>query len=129
MKRFALVIGLLMLFERVWKHWMVACFFRRPIPRSVVDPLLISILQPVLSGDPTMSACLERSLQLKSRYRLEFIWIADRDDPAGQQICRELIERYPERSVQLLTVPPALESENPKVAKLIEGVKVARGET
>ena len=129
MKRFAWMIGFWMLCERVWKHWMVGRFFRRTLPPTVTEPELVSILQPVLSGDPTMSACLERSLQLKSRYHLEFIWIADRDDPAGQQICRELQASYPARSVQILIVPPAPEGENPKVAKLIEGVKVARGET
>lgn len=129
MKRFALVIGWLMILERLWMHWMVERFFRRPIPQTATDPALVSILQPVLSGDPTMATCLERSLQLKSRYPLEFIWIADRDDLEGQRICRELIARYPAREVQLLTLPPAAEGENPKVVKLIAGVQVARGET
>ncbi len=124
-----LLIGLLILVEQGWKHWAVARFFRRSIPRPLTDPLLVSILQPVLSGDQTLAACLERSLQLKSRYQLEFVWITDSTDPAGQEICRELLTRYPERCVQLLVVPPAPEGENPKVVKLIEGVKVARGET
>jgi ceramide glucosyltransferase len=132
MKRFFLLIGLLMLFERAWKHWMVIRFFQRPLPQPATDPaepLLVSILQPVLSGDPTMSACLERNLQLKSRYRLEFIWITDRYDLAGQHICRELMDRYPACTVRLLIVERAPEGQNPKVVKLIEGVKVARGDT
>lgn len=128
MKRVFIGIGLVMLFERAWKHWMVIRFFRRSLPTSPADPRLVSILQPVLSGDPTMSACLERSLQLKSRYQLEFIWITDRDDLAGRQICRTLMERYPARTVHLLTVSPAPEGENPKIVKLIDGVKAARGE-
>ena len=123
-----LIIGLVTLFERAWKHWMVVRFFRRPLPQPASDPQLVSILQPVLSGDPTLSTCLERSLQLKSRYQLEYIWIADRDDPAGQQICQELTARYPACSVRLLTEPPAAEDQNPKIAKLIAGVKVAHGE-
>lgn len=123
-----LIVGLVMLFERVWKHWMVMRFFYRPIPQPLSDPLLVSIIQPVLSGDPTMSACLERSLQLKSRYQLEIIWVADKDDPQGQQICQELIARYPACTVHLLTEPPAAEGQNPKIVKLIAGVKVSRGE-
>jgi len=84
MKMLRLLIGLVMLGERVWTHWMVVRFFQRPVPAAVSDPMLVSIIQPVLSGDPTMLACLERSLQLKSRYPLEYIWLADIDDSAGQ---------------------------------------------
>jgi len=128
MKKVWLLAGLLMLFERIWKHWLVMRFFRRPIPATVTEPALVSILQPVLSGDPTMLTCLERSLQLASRYRLEFIWLADSDDDAGLRTCEQLMARYPERSVRLITLPPPPESCNPKVFKLIEGARIARGE-
>lgn len=128
MRKLNLLIGILMLAERVWKHWMVVRFFRRPVPAPATDPTMISIIQPVLSGDPTMTDCLERSLQLKSRFTLEFIWLADIDDSAGLHICRELMARYPERCVQLITLPPPVEGQNPKTVKLIEGVKVSRGD-
>ena len=128
MRKLGLVVGLLMLVERVWKHWMVARFFRRPIPDAKRDLALVSILQPVLSGDPTMSACLERSLQLQSRYALELIWLADADDVEGQRICQELIARYPKRDVHLIALPPPGEGQNPKTIKLIAGAKVARGD-
>ena len=105
MRKLGLVVGLLMLAERVWKYWMVARFFRRAIPDAMHDPALVSILQPVLSGDPTMSACLERGLMLKSRYALELIWLADADDAEGQRICRELMARHPERNAQLVVLP------------------------
>jgi ceramide glucosyltransferase len=128
MKRLLLVTGLVILLEQAWKHWMVGRFFRHPVPQPASDPVLVSILQPVLSGDPTMASCLQRCLQFKSRYQLEVIWIADRDDLEGQRLCQELRARYPERKVSLLIVPPAQESENPKMAKLIAGVKAAQGE-
>src|SRR5260370_3324755 len=124
MRKLGLVVGLLMLVERVWKHWMVARFFRHPIPDAKRDLALVSILQPVLSGDPTMSACLERSLQLQSRYALELIWLADADDVEGQRICRDLIARYPKRDVQLIALPPPGEGQNPKTINLIAGAKV-----
>src|SRR6185312_7447416 len=91
LKRLLLLAGLLMLFERAWKHWIVIRFFRRPVPTSSFEPALVSILQPILSGDPTMRDCLERSLQLKSRYQLEYIWLTDSNDSAGQLICEQLM--------------------------------------
>jgi ceramide glucosyltransferase len=128
MKKLGQLFGFLMLVERLWKHVTVLNFFRRRVPVPVSDPLLISIIQPVLSGDPTMRECLESSLKLKSRYTLEFIWLADIDDIEGQQICQELINRYPERKVQLITLPPPNEGQNPKTVKLIAGSRVARGD-
>ncbi len=127
-KRMWLLVGLLMLCERVWKHWLVIRFFRRPVPASLKEPALVSIVQPVLSGDPTMFACLERSLRLSSRYRLEFIWLVDSDDSAGQRICEQLMARYPKRAVRLISLLPPPEGCNPKTFKLIEGAKAARGE-
>ena len=128
MRKLGLVVGLLMLAERMWKHWLVSRFFRRPVPDAVRDPALVSILQPVLSGDLTMSTCLERSFQLESRYALELILLADANDDEGQRICRELMARYPERDAQLIALPPPGEGQNPKVVKLIAGTKVARGD-
>jgi ceramide glucosyltransferase len=128
MKKLAQLIGLFMLAERLWKHVMVLYFFRRRVPVSVSDPFLISIIQPILSGDPTMPDCLESSLKLKSRYSLEFIWLTDIDDMKGQQICQELINRYPEQNVHLITLPPPNEGQNPKTIKLIAGSKIARGD-
>ena len=121
-------IGLLMLGERAWKHWMVVRFFQRPQPITTREPALVSIIQPVLSGDPTMGTCLERSLQLVCRYPLEYLWLVDSYDTEGQRICRELMARYPARKVMLLTAPPPREGQNPKTVKLIAGAKVAQGE-
>jgi ceramide glucosyltransferase len=128
MKKFGLALGLLLLAERAWKYCMVEQFFRRSIPDPVGDPMLVSILQPVLSGDPTLAACLERCLQFKSRYTLEVIWLADEDDAEGQRLCQGLMARYPQRDVQILTLPPPQEGQNPKTIKLIAGAKVARGD-
>lgn len=128
MRKLGLLIGLLMLAERAWKHWMVVRFFRRPVAETLSDPGLVSIIQPVLSGDPTMAACLERSLQLKSRYPLELIWLTDDSDLVGQRICRELMARYPQRDVQLIALPRPQEGQNPKTVKLIAGARLARGD-
>jgi len=121
-------LGLLLLIERMWKLEMVTRFFQRPLPVMKKLPKLVSIIQPVLSGDSTMSGCLECTLQLKSACQLEFIWLVDREDTEGLRICQELIAKYPAHQVQLITVPQPPAGYNPKTFKLIEGRKVARGD-
>ena len=123
------VLGTLMLAEKLWKHSAIIAFFRQsPPPPSPEPPQLVSIIQPVLSGDPTMAACLEANLHLKSASALEYIWLVDSDDDEGCRICQELCVRYPGLDIQLVTVPPPPDGYNPKSFKLIEGRKVARGD-
>ena len=71
---------LLLLTVRLWQHWQVVRFFRRPLPpdRSAAD--LISIAQPILSGDSALADCLRANLQARSRYPREFLWLVDDDD-------------------------------------------------
>jgi ceramide glucosyltransferase len=61
-KQLTMLIALLMLAERAWKHWIIVRFFQRPVPFPQSHPVLVSILQPILSGDPTLPACLEHNL-------------------------------------------------------------------
>jgi ceramide glucosyltransferase len=122
------LLALLMIVERVWKHWMVIRFFGRRIPPRAITTQLVSILQPILSGDPTLSGCLEQNLQLLSHYQLEYIWLVDSDDHEGQRICLELMQRYPRCNVQLILLPPPNIQCNPKMVKLIAGARVAQGE-
>ncbi|MBV9616691.1 MAG: glycosyltransferase, partial [Ktedonobacteraceae bacterium] len=119
---------LLMLTVRIWQYQRVTRFFRRPLPVATASPTLVSIIQPVLSGDSTMPTCLECSLRLKSRSQLEYIWVLDRDDHEGQRICQELSARYPCQNIHLVTVPPPPANESPKAFKLIEGRKRAQGD-
>jgi ceramide glucosyltransferase len=123
-----LLLGLLMLLERAWKHWMVVRFFQRPVPTMSETPTLVSIIQPVLSGDPTLSFCLEQNLRFQSSYPLEYIWIADDDDSEGQRICQELMQQHPEQMVRLITLPPPPERHNPKLVKVIAAAALARGD-
>ncbi|HEY4389643.1 MAG TPA: glycosyltransferase [Ktedonobacteraceae bacterium] len=122
------ILALLMLGERIWKHWMVVRFFERRIPPQSTVAQLVSILQPILSGDPTLVVCLEQNLQLLSNYQLEYIWLVDSNDYEGQRICLELMQRYPRRNVQLILVSPPGDQMNPKMVKLIAGARVAQGE-
>lgn len=117
-----------MLAERMWKYRLVSRFFRQPLPVPKTTPKLVSIIQPVLSGDPTMPACLECTLRLQSASQLEVIWVLDEDDREGQRICQELCTRYPERDMQLVVVPPPPAGYSPKTFKLAVGRKRATGD-
>ena len=119
--------ALVLLGERAWKHWMVVRFFRRSVPTGA-EIALVSIVQPILSGDPTMPACLDQSLRARSRFSREFMWLVDDDDLLAQQICRDLIARYPDHAINLMIMPPPGARENPKMIKLLAGLEQAHGD-
>ncbi len=122
-------LGLLMLAEKLWRRSAITAFFRQsPPPPAPQPPQLVSIIQPVLSGDPTLTTCLEYNLHLKSASELQYIWLLDDDDDEGLRICQRLRTKYPTLDIQLVTVPPPPDGYNPKTFKLIEGRKVARGD-
>lgn len=122
------LIGLLMLAERAWRHLAVIRFFRQAAPSTPAEPELISILQPILSGDPTLRASLEQNLALHSRYPRQFIWLVDSDDLVAQVVCQELIDSHTECEINLIAAPRPGDRENPKMVKLITGAGLARGQ-
>ncbi len=126
--RIVRALAALLMLERIWKHWMVVRFFRQPHPPMTHDPGLVSILQPILSGDPTLAEGLEQNLRFRSSYQREYLWLVDDDDAEGQSICTTLAQRYPQQHVRVLTLPRPGERQNPKMIKLIEGARQARGD-
>lgn len=73
----------------------------------------VTVLQPILSGDPTLTGCLAGNLSQTPDAR--FIWLIDEDDLEGRAIAEALAA--PER-VRVVLGPPPRDGENPKVAKL-----------
>src|SRR5215510_545373 len=92
--------------ERIFKHVLVVRFFPRPIPRPTRPVKLVSILQPILSGDPTLADGLKQNLTMQTSYPLEFLWLVDEDDEQAQQICRGLLARHPQKRACLILLPP-----------------------
>ncbi|WP_309732534.1 glycosyltransferase family 2 protein [Chamaesiphon sp. OTE_75_metabat_556] len=125
-------IGLLFLVERIGKYLLIEDFFKREDASSEaadrVAGLQVSILQPILSGDPTLWDCLASNLQMKTSYNTEFLWLIDDDDAQAQIGCRQLIERYPDAVVQLISLPQPPERISPKTFKLIAGLQQAQGQ-
>jgi ceramide glucosyltransferase len=122
------LLGAAVLAERGWKHAMVVRFFRRPLPTPTRAVRLVSLLQPILSGDPTLPACLERTLRMRSRYPVEYLWLVDEDDAEALRLCQSLAARSPARAVRVLPLPPPDARQNPKLVKLIAGAAAARGD-
>lgn len=129
------LVGLLFIGERIGKYLLINRFFQETSSlshenqeNSTPEQIKVSILQPILSGDPTLWDCLSRNLQMKTDYDIEFLWLIDDDDPDAQRGCSELIEQYPDVKVNLISLPPPLDKISPKTFKLIEGLKVAQGE-
>jgi ceramide glucosyltransferase len=126
-RRIIIALLLLALGERAWKLAAVVRFFRRPAPRPKGERPLVSIVQPILSGDPTLEASLEASLSFRSGYPREWLWLLDDDDAEARRVCARLIARHPEAQVRLLLTPPPAPTANPKTAKLIAGAQAAGG--
>ncbi len=114
--------------EKTWKFWRVLRFFAQPVPAQTRPVRLVSILQPILSGDPTLPACLEANLCARTRYEREFLWLVDTDDLEGQRICESLAQRHPQQRLCIVFLPPPEERQNPKVVKLIAGARLAQGD-
>jgi ceramide glucosyltransferase len=128
MKRVLWLLAGALLAQKIWKHWLVWRFFRRPIPPVDHEPARVSVLQPILSGDPTLAECLQANLTVRSRYKLEFIWLIDSDDPTAQTVCGELAAANGHHPVEILTLPPPGLRDNPKTSKQITGLAHARGD-
>jgi ceramide glucosyltransferase len=123
------LLSTLLLVEKLCRYLRVVRFFQRPLPEDTgAEPNLVSILQPILSGDPTLAHCLEANLRMTTRYHVEFWYLLDQSDDVAIRICRDLESRYGDRIGGILSLPPAPEGVSPKMFKLIAGQEVSRGE-
>lgn len=122
--------GLLLIFgERLLKALLVRRFFARPQPASQSDvSTTVSILQPILSGDPTLWRCLAANLAARSDYPRQFLWLVDENDPDAIAGCQQLIAQHPSVDVRLLIYPPPPDGVNPKMFKLIAGLQQVEGD-
>ncbi|MBK7876929.1 MAG: glycosyltransferase [Planctomycetes bacterium] len=121
------VLGVLLVLERLWKHVLVVRFFRRPRP-APTPPTRISILQPVVSGDPHLESVLERTLTARSRHARQVLWLADEDDTIARELCARVAARHPEVETRIVVLGPPPERASPKMFKLISAAPLADGD-
>lgn len=84
-------------------------------PGAAATP--ITVMQPILSGDPGLAALLAENLANQPAAR--FLWLVDEDDAEGRRIAAELA---PHGNVEVLLAPPVPQGKNPKVFKLALGL-------
>ena len=127
MRKLLVAAAIALLAITAWKHLAVVRFFRRR-PAPARAPALVSILQPILSGDPTLAATLAHNLATPCARPREFIWLVDEDDPAGQAICAAIRAAHPAVTVRTHLLPRAPQGQNPKMFKLVRGLELAAGD-
>jgi ceramide glucosyltransferase len=72
----------------------------------------VTIMQPILSGDPNLEHCLRANLDANPDAK--FLMLVDEDD----QVARNIVEKLASARVRALVGPPPADGENPKSAKL-----------
>lgn len=89
----------------------------RPVaPASVADFRDVTILQPVVSGDPRLEEVLQATL---GTYRSSpLVWMVDDDDAPARELCTALQRANPAHALRIVFTPPPPQGENPKAFKL-----------
>jgi ceramide glucosyltransferase len=87
-----------------------------PAPTPRQDFSDVTILQPILGGDPRLADTLASNLG--SLPRASFKWLLDNDDAAGQEAARQAHAAVPGALVELVACPPPPADLNPKLFKL-----------
>jgi ceramide glucosyltransferase len=79
------------------------------------DAPLVTVVQPILSGDPALEDVLRGTLQ-RTPLWARFLWLVDELDTVGREITARLSAFDPRVTVRLC--PPSGPDENPKTKKL-----------
>ena len=82
----------------------------RPLQRRV------TILQPILSGDPTLETTLKANVIALEQ--ADFVWLIDDDDDVAQMIVSQIKQHFPQRNIMVKPCPAAPQGVNPKAFKL-----------
>jgi ceramide glucosyltransferase len=86
-------------------------------PRSeATSGVGVCVAQAILGGDPGLAEVL--AWNLRELPQAHFLWLVDDDDPVGREVCRELVERHPDRHIELIELPEPPPGHNPKLHKL-----------
>lgn len=124
----AAILGGIFIMERVGKQWLVMRFMRRQMPPMQHAPRLVSILQPVISGDPLLPTVLAETLDAPCSFPREILWLGDEGDAECRRVCEALMARYPDEQIRYLALPPPPQGDNPKMFKLARSLTEAHGD-
>ncbi len=100
--------------------------FKRPSASSPHSFSQVSVLQPILSGDPMLEATLEANLQ--TLIGAHFFWLIDDEDQQAARTVTNLQQRYPQSEIHIHSFAAAPEGVNPKVFKLEQARQLVESE-
>lgn len=115
------VIGAFYLGQLLLKTALAERYARlRRTDQALSSNTSVTIVQPILGGDPLLSATLDATV--RALPDANFLWLIDTDDPVGLAVCTALAEQHARRNLRLLRCPPPAQGENPKAVKLARGL-------
>lgn len=83
---------------------------------GLAENTTITILQPILSGDPFLEEALQHNLCVAPTWA-NFLWLIDEDDNLARQVTQTLMEKT-DKSVRVILCPAVPPRVNPKTFKL-----------
>lgn len=107
---------------KAWRSW------RHAITHPELDQLdaTVTILQPILGGDPTLRESLQNNLQSASA-KTTFVWLIDECDSIGRTVAEPLALAEPHH-IRLVICPPCPAGINPKLFKLQQAIPLVTTE-
>jgi ceramide glucosyltransferase len=75
----------------------------------------LTIMQPILSGDPLLESSLKHNLELAPAWAT-FLWLVDENDQEARRVASKLAKEF--KAVNIILCPPVPERTNPKAFKL-----------
>jgi len=111
-----IVIALIWLVILLFKLFFTLRVLAVPQRSNMMDMSDVTVMQPVLSGDPALAEVLQSNLQ--NLPEAHFLWLIDDDDDEGWRVTQQLQACYSRCDIQLLGFAAAPEGQNPKLFKL-----------
>ncbi|MBL0185858.1 MAG: hypothetical protein IPP97_09025 [Candidatus Obscuribacter sp.] len=143
MSELNLIVFFVAAIDRIWKYTRISSFFAGAAVEVDTSPNdakqetqlaakteTVTIVQPILSGDPTIWRVLADNLRFASSYQIDYIWAIDDDDKLAQSECLRVLAEYQKstpqpRPVKILSLPAAPADFSPKTFKIVEGFKLS----
>ena len=98
----------------------VGCVKRTSTNVAKGDLSDITIMQPILSGDPLLESTLRYNLEHTSK-DVSFIWLVDEEDTEGINLTQSIAQAF--SNIHIIQCPSVPQNLNPKLFKLNLGVE------